>query len=95
MEINTATAADGGSLWLGFGEFSQGQGYFLNRSIVARGTPAYEQISDEQGVLSREGLRDLLDKLLSIRDAMTREDPNFETVNEFLGVLQRQAPEEA
>ena len=92
MEINSATAADGGSLWLGFGEYGQGQGYFLNRAIGARGTPAYEQISDAQGVLSREGLRDLLEKLLSIRNAMTSEDLNLQTVNEFLGVLQRQAP---
>lgn len=91
MEINSATAADGGSLWLGFGEYGQGQGYFLNRSIGALGTPAYEQISDAQGVLSREDHRVLLDKLLLIRDAMSSEDLNLHTVNEFLGVLQRRA----
>ena len=50
-----------------------------------------EQISDADGVLSREDLRGLLDKLLSVRDAMPSDDLNLDTVSEFLEVLQRQA----
>ena len=92
MEINSAAASDGGSLWLGISENGHGSSYFLNRSIGARGTATYEQISSEQGVLSPEEQSDLLDKLVSIRKTMGTDNPNFQTLKEFLAVLLKQAP---
>ena len=92
MEINTAAASDGGSLWIGMTENGQSAGYVLNRSIAARGTPSYEQISGDRGVLSEKELRTLLEKLLTVCQSMASDDPDLWTVKEFLEVLQRQAP---
>ena len=94
VKINSAAASDGGSLWLGIGDGELGASFVLNRSIKARGTLAYEMISNEQGVLSGDGLTALRMRLLSVRETMTADDPHRKVVDEFLGVLQRQAPTE-
>lgn len=95
MSINSAAAADGGSLWLEINVGGLGAGYTLNRSMRARGTPIYEQISDEQGPLSQDGLTALLTRLLVVRKTMTGDDPNRRVVDEFLRVLQKDALRDA
>lgn len=78
-----AAAADGGSLYLQLKVGEVLRPYVLNRSLMARGTPAFEQISTDGGALAPSQQAELL-AVLELLAAPERDDW---TVLEFVKVL--------
>ena len=85
--INCAVASDGGSLWLQLSVDGQAMGYGLHRSIASRGTSRYEEISGEDGLLTKDELHDLL----SMLDAILEHGMCAGIVHEFVKVLKKSA----
>lgn len=80
---NCAVAPDGGSLWLELSMDGQAQGYSLQRSLASRGTPRYDEISGEDGRLTKDQLQNLQSTL---EDVLTH-GMCAGIVQEFLKVL--------
>lgn len=85
--INCAVASDGGSLWLQLSVNGQAKGYGLERSIASRGTPRYDEITGENGLLTKDELQDLLATLADVPEHGTC----AEIVHEFVKVLKKSA----
>ena len=85
--INCAVASDGGSRWLQLSVDGQAKGYGLHRSIASRGTSRYEEISGEDGLLTKDELHDLL----SMLDAILEHGMCAGIVHEFVKVLKKSA----
>ncbi|WP_027781927.1 MULTISPECIES: hypothetical protein [Burkholderia] len=61
-----AAAADGGSLWIRISVDGAARDYSLDRALASRGTPRYDSIRGEHGLLSnaeRRELRVLLERI--------------------------------
>lgn len=85
--INCAAASDGGSLWLQLSVGGQARGYSLYRSLAARGTPRYDEISGEDGLLKKDQLQGLLSTLEDVREYGTCAG----VIDEFVKVLKKSA----
>lgn len=80
---DTAAAADGGSLYLQLKVGEVLRPYVLNRSLTARGTPAFEQISTDGGALAHAQQAQLLANL----ELLGAPESDDWTVLEFVKVL--------